>query len=48
MSAIALLFAKYVKNGTYKIEQVPELWREEVRDYLDEENDDEKESSESL
>lgn len=36
MSAIALLFAKYVKNGTYKIEQVPELWREEVRQLLEE------------
>ena len=37
MSAIAVLFVKYVKNGTYKIEQVPEVWREDVRKQLEEE-----------
>lgn len=43
MSAIAILFTKYVRNGTYTIEQVPELWRDQVQAHLDEVDKDEKE-----
>ena len=37
MSAIAVLFAKYVRNGTYAIEEVPAFWRTEVEQILAEE-----------
>ena len=38
MSAMAKLFSKYVTNGVYTIEQVPDLWRAEVEQILAEED----------
>lgn len=34
MSAIALLYADQVRSGKRTIDQVPEKWREEVIEYL--------------
>jgi len=31
-TAIGTLWTKYVKNGTYNLEQVPPLWRDEVKE----------------
>lgn len=38
MSAIAKLYAEKVKNGEKTIDEVPERWREEVRQILDTKN----------
>ena len=38
MSAIAKLYAEKVKNGEKTIEEVPERWREEVREIIDTKN----------
>lgn len=35
MSAIAMLYADQVRKGKRTIDEVPERWREEVRQILD-------------
>lgn len=41
MSPVAVLFAKYVNRGVYKIEQIPPAWKSQVEEILENEKREE-------